>query len=56
MTGQEFLTKAIVDDFEFNPIIGRAGFFKEFEITFSEKEEKIWLKKLPNERVVKRSH
>ena len=28
------------------PLLGRIGFFDEFEITFNQRKEKIWLKKI----------
>lgn len=28
------------------PLLGRIGFFDEFEITFNQQKEKIWLKKI----------
>lgn len=38
--------KIILDHFEFPLLLGRAGFFDKFKITFSQKEEKVILKKV----------
>ena len=34
-------------DFEIPPLIGRSGFFEQFEITFDERRERIAFKKVP---------
>jgi len=36
--------KVIIDGYDLSPLLGRKGFFEHFEITFSEAQEKIWLK------------
>ena len=38
--------KVALDQQDIPPILGRTGFFEEFEITFNELEEKIYLKKI----------
>ena len=37
--------KVILGDYDFPILLGRAGFFDEFIITFNQKEQKIFLKK-----------
>lgn len=34
-------------DYEIPPLIGRAGFFEQFEITFDERRDRIAFKKVP---------
>jgi len=36
--------KVIIDAYDLSPLLGRTGFFEYFDITFSEAQEKIWLK------------
>ncbi len=45
MTSQENL-RILKDDVQLPPLLGRAGFFDEFEITFNDHKKKITLKKL----------
>jgi hypothetical protein len=36
----------IIENNDTPPLLGRIGFFDEFEITFNQQKEKIWLKKI----------
>ncbi len=38
----------LVKEFGSPPILGRIGFFDEFEVTINQRKEKIWLKKIGN--------
>jgi len=42
--------KVVLDKYDFPPLLGRAGFFEEFEITLNQLEEKICLKKVDRTR------
>lgn len=42
----EIPVKAILDDYDFPILLGRAGFFNKFKITFDESKEKILLKRI----------